>query len=158
MPENSNTQSADQRSYPNPTVQRLAKLVGTWDTEVRFPQDEAAMKGARVTFEWLEEGHFLVQRSHGQSGDFPQSFTVMGCDDGVGSFTMLYYDSRGVSRIYQMSLTATEWKLWREAPGFSQRFTGTFSDDGKTIHAAWEKSEDGTQWEVDFHLTYTKTS
>jgi len=48
------------------------------------------------------------------------------------------------------------WKLWRDAPGFSQRFTGTFSDDGRTIKGRWEKSGDGAQWDHDFDLTYTK--
>jgi hypothetical protein len=38
---------------------------------------------------------------------------------------MLYFDSRSVSRIYQMSLSAGVWKLWREAPSFAQRFEGT---------------------------------
>jgi hypothetical protein len=82
---------------------------------------------------------------------------MIGGDDSMGSYTMLYYDSRGVSRIYQMSLTDQVWKLWRDDPKFSQRFTGAFSDDGNTINAAWEKSEDGKPWELDFNLTYTKT-
>jgi hypothetical protein len=69
---------------------------------------------------------------------------------------MLYFDSRAVSRIYQMSLSDGVWKLWREAPSFSQRFTGTFSDDGRIIRDRWEKSTDGSQWEHDFDLTYTK--
>jgi hypothetical protein len=69
---------------------------------------------------------------------------------------MFQADSRQISRIYQMSLSDGVWKLWREAPGFSQRFTGTFSGDGRTISGRWEKSTDGSQWEHDFDLTYTK--
>jgi hypothetical protein len=55
-----------------------------------------------------------------------------------------------------MSLSDGVWKLWRDAAGFSQRFEGMFSDDGKTISGRWEKSADGMQWEHDFDLTYTK--
>jgi hypothetical protein len=69
---------------------------------------------------------------------------------------MLQTDSRGISRIYQMSLSEGVWKLWRDQPGFSQRFTGTFSDDGRTISGRMEKSSDGLQWELDFDLTYTR--
>ena len=54
-----------------------------------------------------------------------------------------------------MSLEDGAWKMWREAPGFSQRFMGTFSDDGNTITTRWEKSSDGVNWEHDLDLTYT---
>jgi len=47
-------------------------------------------------------------------------------------------------------------QLWRDAPGFSQRLTGTFSDDGQTITCRLEKSSDDVHWEHDFDLTYTK--
>jgi hypothetical protein len=78
---------------------------------------------------------------------------------GVGedrSLAQHYFDSRGVHRVYQMSLDSGTWKLWRESPGFWQRYTGTISADGKTISGAWEKSPEGTVWEHDFDLTYTK--
>ena len=39
---------------------------------------------------------------------------------------------------------------------FSQRFTGTLSEDGNTIAGAWEICHDGKTWEHDFDLTYTK--
>ena len=60
-----------------------------------------------------------------------------------------------------MSFEAGVWKLWREtedfsALDFSQRFTGTFSDDGKAIEGRWEICHDGETWETDFDMTYTK--
>jgi hypothetical protein len=81
---------------------------------------------------------------------------VIGGDESTETYCALYFDSRGVSRIYQMSLNDGVWKMWREAPGFRQRFTGTFSDDGGTIRGYWERSADGSHWEHDFDLTYTK--
>jgi hypothetical protein len=60
--------------------------------------------------------------------------------------------------VYEMSLRDGVWKLWRDSPGFSQRFTGTFGDDGNTITGFWEKSGDGEAWEHDFDLAYTKQS
>jgi hypothetical protein len=35
---------------------------------------------------------------------------------------MHYYDSHGVFRVYDWSIDASSWKLWRDTPGFSQRF------------------------------------
>lgn len=62
-----------------------------------------------------------------------------------------------------MSFSDGIWKLWRDSPDFSplkfsQRFTGTFSDDDKTISGGWEICHDATRWEHDFDLTYTKVS
>ena len=86
----------------------------------------------------------------------PNSISVIGRDDSAKAYSLLYFDSRGVSRIYEMSLEDGAWKMWREAPGFSQRFSGSFSENGTTIRGTWEKSNDGSSWEHDFDLTYTK--
>ena len=48
--------------------------------------------------------------------------------------------------------------MWRKAPGFWQGYEGTLSKNGKTITACWEKSSEGTKWEHDFDVTYTKVS
>ena len=55
-----------------------------------------------------------------------------------------------------MSIGGGEWKLWRDGEPFSQRFTATISDDGSTIEGRWEAAKDGTNWETDFDLIYTK--
>ena len=81
---------------------------------------------------------------------------IVGGDDSSEMYSMLYSDSRGVSRIYQMSLGDGVWRLWRDAPGFSQPFIGAFSEDGRTITGRWEAPEEGSQCTLDFDLTYTK--
>jgi hypothetical protein len=58
--------------------------------------------------------------------------------------------------VYQMGFNAPEWTMWREAPGFHQRFFGTLAEDGQSINARWEKSDDGTTWEHDFDMIYTR--
>jgi hypothetical protein len=60
-----------------------------------------------------------------------------------------------------MTFSGGVWTLVRTAPdftplAFSQRFTGTFADDGGTILGRWETSPDGSHWEHDFDLTYTR--
>jgi hypothetical protein len=143
----------------NPSLERLGVLVGDWNLEasaMSFHPDPSAVVGGRVSFRWLENGAFLIEHSESPQSDFPRSTAIMSPDDSAGTYCMLYFDSRGVSRLYQMSLSDGLWKLWRDFPGFSQRFTGRFSEDGKTITAEWEKSSDGVTWEHDFNLTYTK--
>jgi hypothetical protein len=60
-----------------------------------------------------------------------------------------------------MSFGERVWKLWRTAEDFSpldfsQMFSGAFSDDGQTIDGRWETSTDGSSWNEDFRLIYTK--
>jgi hypothetical protein len=116
----------------------------------------AAVNG-HSSFEWLREGALLAWHfnwEHGQG--IPNAYSVIGQDDAVEPCTMLYTDERGVSRIYRMSLMSGVWKMWREAPEFSQRMTGTFSDDGDTIDWHGELSRDDSTWEPDLRVTYTR--
>jgi len=69
---------------------------------------------------------------------------------------MLYADERGVRRIYQMRLEGSVWKMWRDCPGFSQRMTGTFSDDSNSITCHGEMSYDGSTWQPDLSVRYTR--
>ncbi len=63
---------------------------------------------------------------------------------------------RGVSRRYEVSLRDNVWTWWRNAPGFSQRFSGSIAADGRTIVARGELSRDGDKWEPDLGLRYTR--
>lgn len=150
----------------NPMLERLDRFVGEWESEV--PLDEQTIGGGGVTFDWLEDGSFLVQRTEvGDLSNAPTEWveraprstvSIIGLDDTSEQFTMLYADSRDVFRVYQMSLSDGVWELWRDASEFSQRFTGTFHNDGDTIEGTWERSDDGIKWEVDFDQVYTRVN
>lgn len=155
------------RQASHPALKRLEALVGEWEIQVFVGGQPIGRGGAKATFEWMQGEKFLVQHARTESTEgMPAEWvenspmpltTIIGLDDAREEFTQLYADARGVFRVYQMSLHDGVWKLWRDAPGFSQRFTGTFSDDGNVITGAWELSTDGTNWEHDFDLTYTRT-
>ena len=136
--------------------QRLEALVGEWTMEAKPPDGPPWPGSARVTFEWLEGAPLLIERWHIDMPEAPDGIAVIGCDGMTGTYYQLYTDERDVQRVYEMSLEGGVWKLWRKGPPFSQRFTGTFSDDGKKIAGRWEIAEDGTTWEPDFDLIYTK--
>ena len=149
----------------HPALTRLNPLVGEWEFQTHV--DGQPMGRGRTVFEWQEGGAFLVQHADAEPAppDVPTEWvansplpvtTIIGLDDSADAFCMLYADARQVFRVYQMSLTDGVWTIWRDAPGFFQRFTGTFSDDGNTITARWEGSPDGSTWKRDFDVTYTK--
>src|ERR671938_474711 len=132
----------------NPAVEQLAPLEGRWRIGARF--------GGDATFAWIEERAFLVQRWHVDAPAAPDGIAVLGFDEAAGGLVQHYFDSRGVARGYGTSLEDGVWRLWRDAPGFDQRYAGTLSDDGATIAGAWEKRTDGETWEHDFELVYTR--
>jgi hypothetical protein len=144
-----------------PMTERLAPLVGEWSLEARFPQLQTTDVRGWTVFEWMPGKQFLVQRFEVQHPEAPDGIAIIGVDRGKGLYLQHYFDSRGVARVYEMSFDNGVWRLWRTSADFtpldfSQRFTGTFSKDARTITGRWEISHDGTSWEHDFDLTYTK--
>ena len=144
---------------PTSSLKQFATLVGEWDTVGTHPALPSAMRG-HSSFQWLKEGALLLSRSDWQPGGVPSALSVIGHDDAMepGTCTMLYTDKRGVARIYQMSLEGGVWKMWRESPGFSQRMTGMLSSDGTTMTCHGELSRDGSHWEQDLDVTFTRKS
>jgi hypothetical protein len=135
--------------------ERLEALVGEWAIEAGPPGGPPWPGGGRVTFEWLDGAPVLIERLHVDLPEAPDGVAVIGCDGMSGTYYQLYTDERDVQRVYEMSLGDGVWKLWRDGAPFSQRFTGTFSADGRTIAGRWEMEDDG-EWRTDFDLTYTK--
>jgi hypothetical protein len=145
----------------NDALRELDAFVGEWQVEGTMVDPPLDMGGS-VVFEWLEGGGFLLQRSTPVRDEFPNSVSLIGLDEETGEYVMHYFDSRGVSRVFAMTLDDGAWTFERKPSGprseFWQRWIGEFSDDGKTIEGRGENSDDGSDWEVDYHLTYTRKS
>ena len=139
---------------------RLDVFAGEWAVVARFSGGDAP--AARSTFEWALDRQFLIQRIQVPVPEAPDALTIVSTDPETGAYTQHYYDSRGVVRLYAMTLAGGVWTLTRESPDFTpldfrQRFTGTFSADQNTISGAWETSPaDGGEWKHDFGLTYRR--
>ena len=116
---------------------------------------------ARVTFEWVGEQAFVLERWTVPIPEAPDGLAVIRWDEGRGTFLQHYFDERGVARVYEMTLGDGVWTLERTKPdfsdfNFSQRFAGTFSDDGKRIDGTFEIAHDHETWEKDFDVVYTR--
>jgi hypothetical protein len=144
-------------------LERLDRLVGRWTTEATHPAFPGVIVTGTVDAEWLEGRRFLAHRSRFDHPDFPSSLAIIG-DMGrdraeqkvEGSLSMHYFDSRGVFRVYDVTIDDDAWRLVREAPGFSQRFEGKLSGTGDTITGIWELSEDDSRWRKDLEITYRR--
>ena len=122
--------------------ERLEPLLGEWSMAIVMPGEPipAALPdvGARVTFEWLGDKAFVLERWTVPVPEAPDGLAVIGWDGGRRTFLQHYFDERGVARVYEMTLDGGVWRVERTKPDFSpfefsQRFTGSFSADGSRI-------------------------
>jgi hypothetical protein len=137
-------------------LRALDPLVGTWIVTAVGPAGEPWPGEARTTFEWHASGAHLVQTLTNEMPEAPNSTSIIGCDAANRTYYQLYSDDRGVCRVYGMSISETEWNLWREGEPFPQRFAGTFEDSGRRIAGRWDKADDGVNYTTDFDLTYVR--
>ena len=147
---------------------RLDVFVGEWAVEARFRDEVPITQPAagedpqlRIRFEWVLDRQFLMQRTETPFPEAPDNLSIVSVDPETGAYTQHYFDSRGVVRVYAMSLAGGVWTLTRESPDFTpldfrQRFVGTFSEDGDTITGEWQTGAEGGGWEHDFALTYRR--
>jgi hypothetical protein len=146
------------------TLDLLDRLVGSWTTEATHPAMPGVTVHGEAQIEWLEGKKFLIVRAKTDHPQVPDSISIIGFTDAdraeevevAGALSMHYYDSRGVYRDYAAGVDDNAWRWWRDAPGFSQRFTGTFTDGGATIVGLSQLCQDGAHWKDDLAITYRR--
>ena len=134
-------------------MNEFGALIGTWATEATHPQFEGVVSGT-TTFEWLEGGHFIVMRSHNDHELFPDAISVIGPPEEGEGLLMEYFDSRGVRRTYGVSLEDSILRIWRDAPGFDQRFSAT--PDHDRFEGLWQLARTPGEWHDDLRVVYTR--
>jgi hypothetical protein len=136
-------------------------LVGTWRLEAHTsPHWEGTIRG-EATFEWFADQAFLIQRIS-MPPPFPVGLYMIGGREGgdhpaAGSGDTLahYFDSRNVVREFRTSCANAVWTVWRDSPGFDQRYVGRLSEDDSRLDGVWEMRNDA-DWFLDFHLDYIR--
>jgi hypothetical protein len=154
-------QSTAQQAGPehNPALDDIQVLIGEWDMtlfQTAFLPSPSDSVTGRASFRWVEEGGYVEMRQIAQDSGAPWAIWLIGRDESTGRYEVLYFDGRGSSRIYEMSFAEGTWRLWRDAPGFLQRFEGKVNEAGDTIEGQWENSSDGRDWALDFKMTYSR--
>lgn len=152
------TNKTHKAAIPNPMLERFTVLVGEWETIGHHPYFPDITLHGRTSFQWIENGAFLMMRSENVEGKIPSGIAIFGSDDAQGKYSMLYLDERKVSRFYEVSFQERILKWWRDDPAFSQQLTFNISDDGNTIVGEGQMRRDGKAWEKDLQLTYKRIS
>ena len=110
----------------------------------------------QTSFRWLEGGAFLVMHASVNHKDFPAGISLFGSDDSLDTYTIQYFDERGVSRQYTAVLKDNFLRWFRHDAKFAQRCDIEITNNGNTLIARGEMSQNGSPWEADLELTYTR--
>jgi len=140
------------------------RLVGDWTTEATHPQMPGVVITGSSTFEWLDGDRFLIFRSHYEHPEFPDAVSIMGDTDG---FHMHYFDSRGVYRLFELTMLSDGWWIatGRNSPSgsfatpdapFSQRMTYGFERGDQAMSGKGELSYDDVHWNDDMEIMYRR--
>src|SRR5262249_37903745 len=142
----------------DPALARLNVFVGKWITDgviYASPSGPAYQLKAVDTYEWLPGGYFLIHQVDGYMGeDEVKAIEIIGYDASTQNYTTHSYDNHGNISAYQANLLDRNWTIL----GKSERFTGMFSEDSKTLTGRWELSNDGMDWVLWMDIKLTKSS
>jgi hypothetical protein len=131
----------------------FAPLVGEWSLSVR--RQGPIQEVGSTSFVWLADGAFLLMKNDVIEGGPPASAAVIGGDTDSGHVQILYHDERRISRIYKTAFQNGVWRIWRDQPGFRQRFGVRLSQDQNEMKGRWEVNKDD-RWELDFEVAYRR--
>jgi hypothetical protein len=137
----------------DPTLAPFHELIGTWATEATHPQFDAVVLGS-ATFEWLDGGHFIIERSRNDHESFPDAICIIGAAEAGDRLVMEYFDSRGVRRTYGVSLEDGLLRIWRDDPTFAQRFSATVRRD--SFEGQWQLARTPGDWRDDLKVFYRR--
>ena len=137
----------------DPALEPFDALIGAWATEATHPLFEGSVPGT-VTYEWLEGGHYLLQRSTNEHELFPDGLCVIGRPEEGDGLVMEYFDSRGVRRTYGVSVEDGVLRYWRDDPEFAQRFAATIAPD--RFEGLAQLARTPGDWHDDLRVVYTR--
>jgi hypothetical protein len=137
----------------DPMLEPFDALIGTWATESTHPLFDEVVPGS-VTYEWLEGGHFLIQRSRNEHELLPDAIWVIGVAEARDGLVLEYFDSRGVRRTYDGSLDGGLLRIWGSFPEFAQRFSATLGGDA--FDGQWQLARTPGDWQDDLKVVYRR--
>ena len=85
-------------------------LIGEWHGEGEVPMRPPMKISMEAKIERL--GKFIVISSVGEPAEMPDSISIIGGAPDGEPQPMHYFDSRGVKRLFMMTLEGSTWKIW----------------------------------------------
>jgi hypothetical protein len=138
----------------SPLLQGFDVLIGTWTTEATHRLIDDVVSGTS-RWEWLDGGHFVLQRTHYDHERLPDALSVIGAPETGDGLVLEYFDTRGTRRTYALSLEGGVLRYWRDHPGFDQRFSATLHADA--FEGVSQLAETPGKWLDDLTVRYRRS-
>lgn len=149
-------------TMPGPEQRKLGVFLGRWHTtgEVAATASTPAAKVDSIdTYEWYPGEFFLVHHADASVGDDTiKSLEIIGYDPERQCYFASFFDSTGGFGVEEIRLEDNTW-IWRGSNVMGareHRCIAVVSDDGQTVRARHEKSDDGRSWELWMDVTLAK--
>src|SRR3954451_6165801 len=140
----------------NPELETLTPLIGQWRTTGTHPLVPGTTFHGRTSFEWFENGAFVLMRSETGEPEIPSAVAIIGSDDAAGTLTMIYFDERDISRRYTVEVTEGQVRWHRDEAGSARALVLSTAADGGRLEGRGKMSRDGGPWEGDLQLDYER--
>ena len=141
---------------PNPGLKGFDFLIGEWSTAGTHPLVPGETLRGRASFSWHEGGAFLIMRAEVDHPQFPDGMAIIGSDDVAGTFAMTYFDERGVSRLFKVTVGERTVAWRRDHPEFAQSVTISADVGGDRLVSTGRMSEKGGAWTDDLSQVFTR--
>ena len=148
--------SGSEALISNPALKPFEAFLGEWQTTGTHPHVPGTIFHGRASFGWQYGGAFLIMRTQMDEAEVPSGVAIFGSDNEAKTYFMLYFDERGVSRKYDVSVDNNAMTWRRDDRKFSQRMTITVEASGNRMVGRGAMSREGAAWEDDLSLTYVR--
>ena len=127
----------------------LDRLLGTWHFTMTHTALAEPVSGRQRYERVLNEAFVMLHWTYDHP-DFPDAIALL------DEHTYHYFDVRGVTRVFELTINDSGWSMIRRDEDFWQRSAGRFRGTG-SIDSTGEKSfDEGTTWQHDFSMSYTR--
>ena len=139
MAKSSNDKQDQGTPQPDPALQRLNRLVGTWRMKGGPPGADKDTITGTTTFKWLPGGFFLVQDMEMDYDGQPiKSHEIIGYDPKTKAFSSTVYSNMAPDPWpYAWDIQGDTWTISIKYGEMDASFTGKFSPDGNSFSGGW---------------------
>lgn len=142
---------------PDSQLKKLEFLIGSWHTqgEVLQAGSKASLQISGMdTYEWISSGCFILHRVDVFMGTVrTEAVEIIGYDESRKFFFMKSFDNQGAKTLmYAFVEKAGVLKFGDN----KMKSVLSVSKGGNTMHAKWEQSKNGKDWEPWMKLEFKK--
>jgi hypothetical protein len=127
----------------------LDRLLGTWTSTMRHVAKAEPVEGLH-RYERVLDDAFVLLHSTYEHPEFPDAIAVLGAS------TCHYFDVRGVSRLFDLTIDDEGWSMIRRDPDFWQRSTIRFVGLDAMAGTGENSFDGGSTWQHDYDLSYVR--